>query len=239
MAGTREIPSYSLALQPLTSRSGARSSSAWRCQSGRNHRELHGWNVAITARTSVSIAVAIAFVGASLLSVTLALSGTLATPIANADDPLAPIVVGVTTYRSKTPCPRLTYNPILEDAAQKYARSENPQDGQPRNYDGGWAAYLGTGDPQDNAIVSAYGGGAGSAINDCGYTEFGVGFIRHDDRSVDVVTVIFGTPAKPILQPNRYFALDFRSFGVLIDRSRCSAVTAGVCISGGVVGVSA
>ncbi len=69
----------------------------------------------MTARTSVSIAVAIAFVGASLLSVTLALSGTLATPIANADDPLAPIVVGVTTYRSKTPCPRLTYNPILED----------------------------------------------------------------------------------------------------------------------------
>ncbi|MGB5113119.1 MAG: hypothetical protein WBO08_16490 [Mycobacterium sp.] len=87
--------------------------------------------------------------------------------------------------------------------------------------------------------MSAYGGGAGSAINDCGYTEFGVGFIRHDDRSVDVVTVIFGTPAQPILQPNRYFALDFRSFGVLIDRSRCSAVTAGVCISGGVVGVSA
>ncbi len=40
----------------------------------------------MTARTSVSIAVAIAFVGASLLSVTLALSGTLATPIANADD---------------------------------------------------------------------------------------------------------------------------------------------------------
>jgi hypothetical protein len=145
--------------------------------------------------TRMSISLAIAIVGASLLS------GTSATPVANADDPLAPIIVAVTTYRSKTECPRLTYNPVLEDAAQKYARSENPQDGQPRNYDGAWAAYLGTGDPQASAIVSAYGGGARDAITNCGYRELGVGFIRHDDRSVDVVTLVFGTPTSRVESP--------------------------------------
>jgi len=149
----------------------------------------------MSIRTSLSIAVASAFVGASLLS------GTLTTPIANADDPLGPIIAAITTYRAKTQCSRLTYNPVLEDAAQRYARSENPQDGQPRNYDGGWAAYLGTGDPQDSALLSAYGGGARDAIINCGYREFGVGFIRHDDRSVDVVTIVFGTPTSPVVTP--------------------------------------
>jgi hypothetical protein len=149
----------------------------------------------MTTRTSVSLAFASAFVGASLLS------GTLAMPIAHADDPLGPIIADITLYRSKTECPRLTYNPVLEDAAQNYARSENRADGIPRNYNGQTAAYLGSGDPQDSAVLSAYGRGARAAITNCVDTEFGVGFIRHDDRSVDVVTIVFGIPTKPVEAP--------------------------------------
>jgi hypothetical protein len=135
-----------------------------------------------------------ALVAATSLVATIP-SGVLAASIANADDPLAPIITSVITYRSNSGCPRLTYNPVLEDAAQKYARSEDRADGIPRNYNGQTAAFLGSGDPQASAILSAYSRGARAAINDCAETDFGVGFIRHEDRSVDVVTIVFGEPA--------------------------------------------
>lgn len=134
--------------------------------------------------------IAIAVVGASLLS------GVLPTPIANADDPLAPIIADVKSIRATTRCPQLVYNPLLEDAAQKYARSENTGDAQPNDYPFRTDAYLGSGDPQLAAIGSAYDRGARTSIIDCSFTEFGVGFIRHDDRSVDVVTIIFGQPSR-------------------------------------------
>jgi len=91
-----------------------------------------------------------ALVGASLLS------GSVAIPIANADDPLAPIIISVKEIRSGTLNASLVYNPLLEDAAQKYARSENRGDARPNNYPFRTDAYLGSGDPQDAAIGSAY-----------------------------------------------------------------------------------
>lgn len=123
--------------------------------------------------------------------------GTAALPIANADDPLAPIIGSVKDIRSGTLCAQLVYNPRLQDAAQKYARSEDPGDARPNDYPFRTDAFLGSGDPQLNAIYSAYNRGAHSSIVDCSFTEFGVGFVRHEDREVDVVTIVFGQPSMP------------------------------------------
>jgi hypothetical protein len=129
------------------------------------------------------------FFGASVLS------GVLAMPIAHAD-PLDAIRSAVNGNRAATACPAYTYSSALEGAAQTYARSENVLDGQPAGYNGKTIAFLGSGDPQADAINSAYKRGAGGLIRNWDYTEFGVGFIRHEDRSVDVVTIVFGAPPK-------------------------------------------
>jgi hypothetical protein len=146
----------------------------------------------MNTRASASIAFATAFVGASVLS------GMLATPIAQAD-PLDPIINTVKRDRPAR-CPALNYdNGVLEGAAQAYARSENPVDGQPGGYNGRTLAFLGSGDPQAAATTSAYSRGAGGLISNCDFTDFGVGFVRHEDREVDVVTIVFGAPAaKPV-----------------------------------------
>jgi hypothetical protein len=141
-----------------------------------------------TTRASLSLAAVTAFAGASVLS------GGLAMPMAHAD-PLDAIIGTVKNDRSKTRCPQYNYSPDLEAAAQTFARSENPVDGQPGNYNGKTLAFLGSGDPQAAATTSAYQRGAGPLISNCQFTDFGVGFIRHEDRSVDVVTIVFGAPA--------------------------------------------
>ncbi|MCV7423314.1 hypothetical protein H7K45_22430 [Mycobacterium yunnanensis] len=141
-------------------------------------------------RPSVApVAVVVALLGAAIVA------GGSTTPTARADDPLAPIITSVIAYRSNSGCPKLNYDTSLEAAAQKYARSEVRSDGIPRDYAGQTAAFLGSGDPQDVAILSAYARGARAMVNDCTETDFGVGFIRHEDRSVDVVTMLFGSPA--------------------------------------------
>jgi hypothetical protein len=145
----------------------------------------------MTIRTPVAIAIANAVVGASLLS------GTWATPIANADDPLAPIRGAVNGDRSRTACPAFTYSRALEDAAQARARSDVRAGYQPPAYNGKTTDFTGIGDPVADAINRAYKEGAGDVISDCSYTEFGVGFFRTDYSisSYDHVTIFFGTPA--------------------------------------------
>ncbi|MCW2511499.1 MAG: hypothetical protein JWR11_541 [Mycobacterium sp.] len=148
----------------------------------------------MTIRASASLAFATTFVGASVLS------GLLAMPVAHAD-PLDSIINTVKHDRPAR-CPALNYdNGMLEGAAQAYARSENPVDGQPAGYNGRTLAFLGSGDPQAAATTSAYSRGAGGLISNCDFTDFGVGFIRHEDREVDVVTIVFGAPAKPAPAP--------------------------------------
>lgn len=65
------------------------------------------------------------------------------------------------------------------------------------SYIGDAYGFLGSGDPQAAAINSAYNNGASHALGNCDFKDFGVGFIRHDDRSVDVVTIVFGEPQRP------------------------------------------
>ncbi|KMO76931.1 hypothetical protein EV589_2482 [Mycobacterium sp. BK558] len=143
----------------------------------------------MTTRTAVSLALATAFAGS-----------LAAMPVAHAD-PLDAIINTVNKDRPAR-CPALKYDRgVLEGAAQTYARSENPVDGQPAGYNGRTLAFLGSGDPQAAATTSAYSRGAGGVITNCDFTEFGVGFIRHEDREVDVVTIVLGAPNKPADPP--------------------------------------
>ncbi len=155
----------------------------------------------MTTRTKASFAFVTAFAGVSMFS------GLVAMPIAHAD----PLDAIINTVKKDRParCPALNYdNGILEGAAQAYARSENPVDGQPAGYNGRTLAFLGSGDPQAAATTSAYSRGAGGVITNCDFTDFGVGFIRHEDRSVDVVTIVLGSPAKPAQAPAPVVAPD-------------------------------
>ncbi|MBX7454572.1 hypothetical protein GR927_41890 [Mycolicibacterium sp. 3033] len=138
------------------------------------------------------------------LAVTLAMAsafGSLALAPAAHADPLDAIINTVNKDRPAR-CPALHYDRgLLEGAAQAYARSENPVDGQPAGYNGRTLAFLGSGDPQAAATTSAYSRGAGGVITNCDFTDFGVGFIRHEDREVDVVTIVLGAPNKPVEAP--------------------------------------
>jgi hypothetical protein len=120
----------------------------------------------------------------------------VAAPTAAAD-PLDNIKDAVAKDRAAAHCAALNYNPVLEQAAQNLARSEVLGDGKPPGYNGLVFPVLGSGDPQAAAINSAYQRGAGDAISSCRYAEFGVGFLRHEDRKVDVVTIVFATPGPP------------------------------------------
>lgn len=92
-----------------------------------------------------------------------------------------------------TQCRPLNYSMALENIAQNYARTENIAS-LSGGYHGYTTGYLGSGDPAlqatDSAIAKAKPG-----IEDCSNTDYGVGFVRHEDRSVDVVTIVFGRAA--------------------------------------------
>lgn len=84
------------------------------------------------------------------------------------------------------------YDKKLEAVAQAYARPPETKPASPPVGYKSIEAFLGAGDPQAQAINRAYGNGARKAISNCAYRYYGVGFVRHEDRSVDVVTIVFG-----------------------------------------------
>ena len=86
-------------------------------------------------------------------------------------------------------------DPRLDEVAQRYARAENEHPpAQLNGYGTSIMAFLGTGDPEAQAINYAYRKGAGPAIGNCALKRFGVGFWRIDQRSVDFVAIVLGTP---------------------------------------------
>lgn len=139
--------------------------------------------------------VTIVFIGGALLS------GFLALPIANADDPLGPIRGAVNGDRSKTACQALAYSQVLEDLAQTAIRPGDARGGDLSGYNGKAKLFVGWGDPQAQAISDTYKKGAGGAISNCGYTEFGVGFYRNEKTEYDAVSIVFGTPDKAAAAP--------------------------------------
>jgi hypothetical protein len=129
------------------------------------------------------------------------LPGVLTMPTAHADDPLGPIRATVNGDRARSGCPTLTYSPLLEELAQRAVRPNDVRGGDYRAYNGTAKLAVGWGDPQAAAINSAYRTGAGDMINDCGYTEFGVGFYRYEDSETDNVSILFGVPAPAAAPP--------------------------------------
>ena len=86
-------------------------------------------------------------------------------------------------------------DPRLDEVAQRYARAEKERPApQLEGYGASITASLGTGDPEAQAINYAYQKGARAAIQNCAVKRFGVGFWRIDQRSVDFVAIVFGTP---------------------------------------------
>ncbi|WP_157516897.1 hypothetical protein [Mycobacterium sp. MS1601] len=122
-------------------------------------------------------------------------------PTAQADDPLAPIKARVTENRARTVCGPLTYNSALEGAAQSLVRAANAQSFQVTGYDGTTVKSWGYGDPQAEAINRAFDNGAWQNVNNCNFTEFGVGFIRDEEFEEDTVGIVFGAPKTATLPP--------------------------------------
>jgi hypothetical protein len=130
---------------------------------------------------------------ASAVAGVCALSAAVTAPIAHAD-PLDNIAARVNgTRASNGDCAPLHPDNRLYDNAEAYADTEDHDYTHNDNYKS-TVGFLGSGDPQSKAIDSAYFKNAGVAIRDCKYTDFGVGFIRYDSRSVDVVTIVLGEP---------------------------------------------
>lgn len=156
------------------------------------------------------------------------LVGTLIAPTAYANDPLAPIINTVQQDREKGCHDVFTfgsfhYDKKLEAIAQEYARKEKKPELPPAGYQT-ILPFLGAGDPEAQAINRAYQHGARKVIGNCSIAPlyFGVGFVRHDDRSVDVVTIVFGIPnPSPPSVPSEHC----RSLGdAWRDRPECGGV---------------
>lgn len=144
-------------------------------------------------RTSASLAIVSAFVGASVMST------TLATPIAHADV-LADLRGTVTADRLKygPACPPLKYNNLLQDIGfaqgQFIPEPREKIDGMIASYKGEVRSFIGVGDPMAAARTDAYKNGAGNLISNCNWTEYGVSFIRYEPTETDWVGIVFGKP---------------------------------------------
>ena len=143
-----------------------------------------------SARPALGICAATAVTGCVL-------SLTVAIPAAHADS-LGDIRARVNGARSSSACPALNYSVELEGEAQ--ARTGNTLPGVPPtgNYKGTFIAFVGNGDPAETAEVHAE-VKADSAIHDCKYKDFGVGFFRTGGS--DNVAIVLGEPAAPVAPP--------------------------------------
>jgi hypothetical protein len=127
-------------------------------------------------------------------------------PMANADalsDQNGTITRDRTKYGGA--CPQLTFNPTLESMAQaalaqfeggtssRYGENAGTPDAS--RYNGETRHFTGYGDPHAKALTNAYKAGAGSMLSNCGFTEFGSGFVRDEGAEEDAVMIIFGKPA--------------------------------------------
>lgn len=145
--------------------------------------------VMTTTRARASLAVATAF-ASLVISTFTCMPGAPTAHGSPLDQPRNEVA---NLRRGGTQCPPLTYQSALENMAQNYARTENVASLN-GGYHGYTTGFLGSGDPALQATDSAI-SKAKPGIEDCSNTDYGVGFVRHDDRSVDVVTIVFGRAA--------------------------------------------
>jgi hypothetical protein len=127
-----------------------------------------------------------------------ALALTMAAPVAHADD-LANLRGIVNRDRATTTCQALKYNQKLQDIGfamgQFIPEPQASIDQKKAQYGGDVLPFIGVGDPIAAATTDAYKRGAGPALSDCFWTEFGVSFARYETTETDWVGIIFGRPA--------------------------------------------
>ncbi|MEV4780247.1 PAN domain-containing protein [Burkholderia sp. LMU1-1-1.1] len=164
-------------------------------------------------------------------------------PLAYADDPLKPISNIVERDRANGPCrdavtfggfgPFFSYNKKLEEVAQAYARAEKNIPGNNLSNYGTIVSFLGTGDPQSQAIDLAYKRGAGNAVRNCAFKEYGVGFWRDEGREIDFVTIVFGVPTPPdrgtIVRRADRPGSDYRNFDISPPSGVISEIRPDLC----------
>lgn len=124
-------------------------------------------------------------VGGALIGGWLVSAGT-----AVADDPLQGIKDLVVSQQLSSKCAPLNYNTALERDAQYYARNF-PSKASVSGYDGEIRQNIGIADPKAKALELLT-SGVRQQVQDCGFTEYGVGFYRLGET--DYVTVVFGKP---------------------------------------------
>jgi hypothetical protein len=140
---------------------------------------------------SATRALTAAMDSASALALTLA-------PVAHAD-PLDPIRGAVNGARAQSACGPLNYSIALEGEAQAAVGNQLPGVPPAGNYNGNVTRFNMTGDPASEAIKNVM-SQASSAIKDCKYKDFGVGFYRVND-SFDDVGIALGQPPAPAPAP--------------------------------------
>lgn len=122
----------------------------------------------------------------------------MAAPAAQADV-LADLRGTVNGDRAKSTCPPLKYNQILQDIGfamgQFIPEPEASINQKKAQYGGDVRPFIGVGDPMAAARTDAYKKGAGPAIHDCYWTEFGVSFVRYEPTETDWVGIVMGRPA--------------------------------------------
>ncbi|PEG36568.1 hypothetical protein CQY20_18380 [Mycolicibacterium agri] len=119
-------------------------------------------------------------------------------PVANAAEPLAEIRGTVTKDRVAAGCEEMKYNPKLQDiafaVAQMIPAPQHEVDAMIGAYRGDVRTFVGMGDPMAAAVNDAYRKGAGPAITDCYWTEYGVSFLRYEEFEEDYVGIVVGRP---------------------------------------------
>ena len=156
--------------------------------------------VMTNTRASASLVVTTALVGS-------ALALTVATPVAHADV-LADIRGTVSGDRAKygPACPSLRYNQTLQDIGfargQPIPLPDDKVNAMIASYGGQLRPFIGVGDPMAAARTDAYKKGAGPALSDCLWTEYGVSFVRDEATETSWVGIVFGKPKAVTTPPS-------------------------------------
>ena len=118
-------------------------------------------------------------------------------PLAHADA-LADLRSAINGMRSGSTCPALNYSIPLEGDAQHYIGNNLPGVPAAGQYNGTVTKISDENDPEAAAVKSLVAdGNVTSAVNDCSYKDFGVGFYRPAGTEDDYVSVALGKPNAP------------------------------------------
>jgi hypothetical protein len=149
-----------------------------------------------SSRVRGAVAVKARAAAALLATTALGLVGlTSGVPPAHAD-PLDNIRGKVNAMRVQSGCSPLAYSGALEAAAQAWVRGSPAPGANVPGYRGTVNGAQQQDDPTDAATNHAL-AAVSNYINNCGYTDFGVGMVRLESKEQSVVAIMVGKPPPP------------------------------------------